>query len=32
VFTAASHAQRAVEFINRTAMEAASQVTMTCAA
>jgi antirestriction protein ArdC len=32
VFTAASHAQRAVEFINRTAMEAASQVPMTCAA
>jgi antirestriction protein ArdC len=31
VFTAASHAQRAVEFINRNAMEAAAQVTMTCA-
>ncbi len=32
VFTAATHAQRAVEFINRRATEAAAQVTTTCAA
>src|SRR5260370_28252170 len=32
VFTAAAHAQRATEFINRKATEAAAQVTTTCAA
>ena len=32
VFTAAAHAQRAAEFINRRATEAAAQVTTTCAA
>jgi len=32
VFTAAAHAQRAAEFINRKATEAAAQVTTTCAA
>ena len=32
VFTAAAHAQRATEFINRRATEAAAQVPTTCAA
>jgi antirestriction protein ArdC len=32
VFTAAAHAQRAAEFINSKATEAAAQVTTTCAA
>jgi antirestriction protein ArdC len=32
VFAAAAHAQRAAEFINRKATEAAAQVTTTCAA
>jgi antirestriction protein ArdC len=32
VFTAATHAQRAAEFINRRATEAAAHVTTTCAA
>jgi antirestriction protein ArdC len=32
VFTAAAHAQRAAEFINRTATDAAAQVNSTCAA
>ncbi len=32
VFTAAAHAQRAAEFINSRATEAAAQVTTTCAA
>jgi antirestriction protein ArdC len=32
VFTAAAHAQRAAEFINRAAMDAAAQVNSTCAA
>jgi antirestriction protein ArdC len=32
VFTAAAHAQRAAEFINRIAMDAAAQVNSTCAA
>ena len=32
VFTVAAHAQRAAEFINRKATEAAAQVTTTCAA
>jgi antirestriction protein ArdC len=32
LFTAAAHAQRAAEFINRRATEAAAQVTTTCAA
>jgi antirestriction protein ArdC len=32
VFTAATHAQRAAEFINRKATETAAQVTTTCAA
>jgi antirestriction protein ArdC len=32
VFTAAARAQRATEFINRKATEAAAQVTTTCAA
>jgi antirestriction protein ArdC len=32
VFAAAAHAQRAAEFINRRATEAAAQVTTTCAA
>ncbi len=32
VFTAAAHAQRAAEFINHRATQAAAQVTMTCAA
>jgi len=32
VFTAAAHAQRAAEFVNRRATEAAAQVTTTCAA
>jgi antirestriction protein ArdC len=32
VFTAAAHAQRAAEFINHRATEAAAQVTTTCAA
>jgi len=32
IFTAATHAQRAAEFINHRAMEAAAQVTTTCAA
>src|SRR5258708_6569981 len=32
VFTAATHAQRAAEFINRRAAEAAAQVNSTCAA
>lgn len=32
VFTAAAHAQRAAEFINHKATEAAAQVTTTCAA
>jgi len=31
VFNAAAHAQRAAEFINRTATEAAASVTTTCA-
>ncbi len=32
VFTTAAHAQRAAEFINCRATEAAAQVTTTCAA
>ena len=32
VFTAAAHAQRAAEFINRKATDAAAQVSTTCAA
>jgi antirestriction protein ArdC len=32
VFTAATHAQRAAEFINRKVLEATAQVNSTCAA
>ena len=32
VFTAAAHAQRAAEYINRTAAESTAQVSVTCAA